>query len=93
MAKKTVKDVDLVGKKVIVRADFNVPLDDDLNITDDIRIQAALPKLWVGCSMLATTTISWDIMLLLMLSNHPTLCTNSLLLAPHCNQGRVSSVH
>ncbi len=45
MNKLTVKDIDLKGKKVIMRADFNVPLDDQLNITDDRRIQAALPTI------------------------------------------------
>jgi len=45
MDKLTVRDTDLKGKKVIMRADFNVPLDDELNITDDIRIQAALPTI------------------------------------------------
>lgn len=45
MNKMTVKDVDLKGKNVIIRCDFNVPLDDNLNITDDIRIQAALPTI------------------------------------------------
>lgn len=45
MAKLTVKDIDLKDKRVIMRADFNVPLDDDLNITDDMRIQAALPTI------------------------------------------------
>ena len=45
MNKKTVKDLDLKGKKVIMRADFNVPLDDALNITDDRRIQSALPTI------------------------------------------------
>ncbi|MCK5584152.1 MAG: phosphoglycerate kinase, partial [Elusimicrobiales bacterium] len=45
MDKLTVKDLDLKGKKVIIRCDFNVPLDDNLNITDDMRIQGALPTL------------------------------------------------
>ncbi|MCF7898153.1 MAG: phosphoglycerate kinase [Candidatus Omnitrophica bacterium] len=42
MDKKSVKDLDLQGKKVLMRADFNVPLDSDKNITDDSRIKAAL---------------------------------------------------
>ena len=45
MQKLTVKDVDFKDKKVIMRADFNVPLDSSLNITDDMRIQAALPTI------------------------------------------------
>ena len=45
MAKLTLKDIDLKNKVVLVRADFNVPLDASFNITDDIRIQATLPTL------------------------------------------------
>ena len=42
MSKKTVKDIDLKGKKVFVRCDFNVPMDENRNITDNRRIVAAL---------------------------------------------------
>jgi len=45
MAKKTVADIDLKGKKVLMRCDFNVPLDDDGNITNDARITKALPTI------------------------------------------------
>ncbi len=43
--KKTVRDAEVRGKTVIVRCDFNVPLDDDRNITDDIRITSAMPTI------------------------------------------------
>ena len=45
MNKKTVKDIDLKGKKVFVRCDFNVPMDEKQNITDNARIVAALPTI------------------------------------------------
>ncbi len=45
MAKKTVADIDVRGKKVLMRCDFNVPLDEDCNITSDDRIVKALPTI------------------------------------------------
>lgn len=41
--KKTINEIDLNGKKVLLRADYNVPLDDRSQITDDYRIQQSLP--------------------------------------------------
>jgi phosphoglycerate kinase len=43
MGIKSIKDLDLKSKRVLIRVDFNVPLDEDCNITDDARIKAALP--------------------------------------------------
>jgi phosphoglycerate kinase len=45
MAKKTVADINFEGKKVLMRCDFNVPLDDNCNITSDDRIVKALPTI------------------------------------------------
>ena len=45
MSKKTVRDIELKGKKVFVRCDFNVPMDENQNITDNRRIVAALPTI------------------------------------------------
>ena len=51
MNKKTIEDIDVSGKRVLVRCDFNVPLD-GTKITDDTRIVAALP----------TSSTSWTTM-------------------------------
>jgi len=45
MDKKTIKDVDVKSKKVLLRVDYNVPLDEEMRITDDTRIQKSLPTI------------------------------------------------
>ena len=45
MNKKTIRDIDVKGKKVLVRCDFNVPLDENKNITDNRRIVGAVPTI------------------------------------------------
>lgn len=45
MNKKNIEDVKVKGKRILVRCDFNVPMDENKNITDDIRIKGALPTI------------------------------------------------
>jgi 3-phosphoglycerate kinase len=57
MQKMTVRDIDIKGKRVIIRLDFNVPLDESFHITDDRRITAALPTIQYALSHGASKVI------------------------------------
>jgi phosphoglycerate kinase len=57
MQKMTVRDIAIKGKKVIIRVDFNVPLDESFHITDDRRIVAALPTIQYALSNGASKVI------------------------------------
>ncbi|HQX53461.1 MAG TPA: phosphoglycerate kinase [Planctomycetaceae bacterium] len=45
MAKKSIADVNVSGKTVLMRVDFNVPLDENCNVTDDLRVRMAVPSI------------------------------------------------
>jgi len=57
MQKMTVRDINIKGKRVIIRLDFNVPLDGSFHITDDRRITAALPTIQYALSNGASKVI------------------------------------
>lgn len=59
MGKKlSIRDIELSGKKVFMRVDFNVPLDAEQNITEDTRIQAALPTIRYALEQGATVVLA-----------------------------------
>ncbi|MCP3953631.1 MAG: phosphoglycerate kinase [Desulfobacterales bacterium] len=55
---KTIKDIRLTGRKAFIRVDFNVPLDEHQNITDDTRIRAVLPTIQYALDHQATVVIA-----------------------------------
>ncbi len=57
--KKTIRDVEVDHKRILLRVDYNVPIDEDGRITDDYRLQKSLPTLNYllerGCSLVLTS--------------------------------------
>ena len=51
MGIKSIKDLDLKQKRVLIRVDFNVPLDENSRITDDARIKGALSTIPTQCAL------------------------------------------
>src|ERR671938_312192 len=58
MAMKTIDALDLAGKRVFIRVDFNVPLDEQGRVTDDARIRAALPTIQYAMSRKAKVILA-----------------------------------
>lgn len=68
MMKKTIRDIDVSGKRVFVRVDYNVPMNAELKIVDDTRITATLPTInyliehnakVILCSHLGDQMVKW----------------------------------
>lgn len=61
---QTLDNFNFAGKKAFVRVDFNVPLDENLNITDDTRMRAALPtlkKFWLMAEA-SLSVLTWVVL-------------------------------
>lgn len=63
------KESDLKGKRVFVRVDLNVPLDDNLNITDDTRVRAAVPTIKYLMSHGAKVILSTHLVTLIFMTD------------------------
>ena len=60
---QTIDKFNFAGKKAFVRVDFNVPLDENFNITDDTRMRAALPtlkKIWLT-AVASSSVLTWAV--------------------------------
>ena len=70
----SLKEGDLRGKKVFVRVDLNVPLDDNLNITDDTRVRAAIPTINYLITNGAKVILSSHLVSLSLSLSHMVIC-------------------
>ncbi len=103
MAKLTINQLDLKGKKVLIRCDFNVPLNENQEITDDRRIQASLPTIKkvlqdggipILCSHLGRPKgqVKDEMRLIPVAIRLEELLGKKVIMAPDCIGGRVDSL-